>query len=72
MRYALINAEKATEIGIDITYLQKKGKKVIVNENDILNSLAKGVDVESKAASLGCKLISLSDLKNIKAKGGWK
>ena len=72
MRYALINAEKATEIGIDVTYLQKKGKKVVVNENDILHSLAEGDNVEMKAKSIGCKLISLDDLKNIKSKGGWK
>ena len=72
MNYSLIKESKAKEIGIDTTYLQRKGKNVIVNENDILNSTAEGKTAEEKAKNAGCKLITIDELKHTKAKGGWK
>lgn len=74
MRYAIITLKQAKELGLNEQYytLDKSGKDIIVNENDIANSNLYGADWEKGAHDMGIELISLSELKNIKNKGGWQ
>lgn len=74
MRYAIITLKQAKELGLNEQYytLNKSGKDIIVNENDIANSNLYGADWEKEAQDMGIELISLSELKNIKNKGGWQ
>lgn len=74
MRYAIITLKQAKELGLNEQYytLDKSGKDIIVNENDIANSNLYGTDWEKEAQDMGIELISLSELKNIKNKGGWQ
>lgn len=73
MKYLIIDKLKAIDIGLNADHYQQStdGNRIIINENDLMNSYATGSNLQERATILGIEILTLSELKNKLNKGGW-
>ena len=73
MKYTIIKAKRAGEVGIMSTHrTSKDSTMIIVNENEVKsNPLIEGGTLEERCEYIGGEVLSLSELNNIINKGGW-
>jgi len=73
MNYLILDKLKAVDIGLHADHYQQSadGNRIIINENDLMNSYATGSNLQERATILGIGILTLSELKNKLNKGDW-
>lgn len=72
MRYIVLEKSRAVDIGIAIKWHKVKLAKVIINEKELMNSIALNGDYDSRLEAVSGKSYTNSEINNLINEGGWK